>query len=272
MTTAVLYYKTPDGRVVPIVSGATGPAGPAGPAGADGAPGATGPAGPPGSGGSKSLDDLTTFNDIYGTSPTGWDYEFDGLGTSLPAGWTIYNQDTGYGNITYSEQAGRGIASLRYTPGESLQPIVQSLSGAPTKWVAVGKCGFSPTDNRWARSGICIRQNGGPPYGGPLVQIGLANNNNRGNIHLNKWSDWRTFSANIREVDFSYPIGGTYFKIQKNSDTSYDFYVSSDGAGWQDWSLGYDPGFVPDQVGWLVGGQDNYTDATIDWFRLRSVA
>lgn len=221
------------------------------------------PEAPPAGGGSGSsaagIDDLTTFNNIYGSGFTSLDQEFARAGnpTSLPTGWSWVNQ----GTSTYVEQGGAGIITPQ-SGAESLRLITRPLTGAPSTWTAVAKFGLAWSNSNWHRAAIVLRN----ASSGNFVQHGLVQS---GGWHTNRWASPTAFTAAIGEdVNTKFP-SPMYVKIVKNSATSYDFYVSTDGLSWYKWVSAHNPSLTIDEIGFLAGAPGADRAASFHWMRIR---
>jgi hypothetical protein len=160
-------------------------------------------------------------------------YEFDADTTSLPSGWSWMNQ----GSATYKEKFGKGKVSFAGNASYNSRGIYRAVPGAST-WSAVLKLNITllgVSGSPSANAGVFLRGSTGK-----ILQYGTFSS---GNIGLEQASAPTTYAGNAGLVTTQFvPIlEEVYFRIKKNSSTSYDFGISADGVEFDDTSAAYDP-------------------------------
>lgn len=224
-----------------------------------------------GGGGATGIDDLTTFNSVWGSSPTTYDEEFDGSGSSLPSGWSWVNQ----GDATYDESLDLGSVFSAYTGGttsgsanERHRMIVRGLPSEST-WDAIAKIpqGLARVGS-WHRIGLVLRNSSSGAYWG--FWRSMEGSDQFAKVQINSWSAINTYGGS-QPIDRTYTDFPRYFRIRRNSSTSYDFHVSTTGKSWFPILSAHDPsGVGPNQIGFGFGCNDSqglFVD--LDWFRVR---
>lgn len=212
-----------------------------------------------GGGAEPTLDNLTDFNAIWGSGYTALDYEANDSGTGLPSGGAWVNQGT--------SALARSLGALVMTPqtgSESLRLVTWSLSGAPSTWDAIAKISILTSGSNWQRASLAMRD----ATAGSIVQHGFTQ---AGGLHTNKWSSPTVFGSVIQEnASLGLPqYQPVYFRIHKNSATSYDYYWSVTGAMWYPWNLAHNPSMTVDQIGFMVAAGSSTTKGALHWLRLR---
>lgn len=214
-----------------------------------------------------SIDNLDDFNAIFGSTYTGHDQEFDATNsTSLPSGWTWQNQ----GTSTYRERFGAGVVIPSTTTGQ-WRSIVQSLSGAPSTWDLYCKInvGINTTaaQNEW---GILLTD-------GTIHRVFERVLGNAGSVNYGRIANWPTassFGSVASAVDVNTGAVPHYFRVRKNSATSFDFYLSTDGRAWILVVAGYNPStagaITPTHIGLTITCATGFSvEMSCEWWRLR---
>lgn len=277
-------YAYVDGRPGP--AGPTGPTGPAGDNGAAGATGPTGATGPAGTGvpaGGTTDQVLVKASDTdYDTewadagqsgtsvltpdtppaSPHADDQEFGATSSSLPTGWSWVNQ----GSATYTEALGAG--KIRHPGGGSQdhKAVVRSVP-AGSSWTATAKISGYVRTATASHYGMYLRESSS----GKLVAVRYEPSGNP-ILNVARWDNTAGTNGAIIQGTPALFLGLAYFRIKKNSATSWDFQVSADGVGWTDVLLANDvSGFMtPDQIGFGVLAMTGVVNAEVaaHWFRV----
>lgn len=188
--------------------------------------------------------------DSYPTSANAADYEFDVLNTSsLPAGWSWMNQ----GTSTYLEDQGWGGIIIPSQGSDNIRAIMRAVPAASTYTITW----------KLAMAG----KNANSLYGGPLF---------RDSVGGKSWGYYWRHDGTIGGVEFSNNTSvastfGTinqvqgftssimYFRVKKNSATSFDLQYSPNGVHWLDVQLARnESGFVvADTVGFYANPSNN---------------
>lgn len=230
-----------------------------------------GTGGSSGGGGATGIDDLTTFNGVFGSSPTTYDYEFGGSGTSLPSGWSWVNQ----GDSTYEESLGMGSVFCAYTGGtttgsanERHRMIVRNIPSESTwNYIAAIPQAVARVGS-WHRIGLVLRNSSTGAYW--AFNRAMEGAEQFAKIQVNSWSSINTYGGS-QPIDRVYTAIPFYFRLKRNSSTSYDFFISANGKSWFPVISAHDPSSISaDQIGIIFASNDSqglYAD--IDWVRVR---
>lgn len=208
------------------------------------------------------IDSLATFNAFYGSSPTTYDYEFSGSGSTLPSGWAWTNQ----GTASYSERGTLGTGVLT-VPSSSLnlRVITRSLPSEST-WTAIAKLRMAKSATNYNGAGLVLRASGS----GKILSYALGND---AAVAGALWDSPTAFNAGFgTNQPIQHPDGVLYLRIKRNSATSFDFAWSTDGIVWQQTISAYNPsGFLTaDQIGVYAENRSSVDiEVGIDWFRVR---
>jgi hypothetical protein len=211
---------------------------------------------------SRSIDDLAMFNSIYGAA-LGYDYEFEGSGTSIPSGYSWFNQ----GTSTYREEGGVGVITLQNASGDNIRGITRSLSGFPSTWEAFGKFSFTARDANNAFAGFALRQSSD----GKLVTwVGI----NGTGAESWKWNSPTGSNSAVVSQQGVYGLSrtGFYLRLKRNSATSFDYKVSADGRTWRTLATAQDFSafMTADEIGFVAACSDNSSaEMACHWIRIR---
>lgn len=197
-------------------------------------------------------------------SPSAYDQEFDAASSSLPSGWSWVNQSTS----TYVEQNGRGALDLTLGASDESRAIVRGINtgGSWTLTVklnsfSIGSTGTLPSRHVLLRDSATSKE----------MRFSIITD---GTAVVDYYTNATTFSARR---------GGTvtllpsqvfnvlqYVKITKNSASSWDWWVSVDGASWMPMHTGINVStdLTPDQFGVGANMRARRTMVTVDWFRV----
>lgn len=217
--------------------------------------------------GGKSLNNPDDFIDVYGP-PSALDYEFEGSTSSLPPGWFWVNQ----GTATYEESLGAAHLIGTQQIGDAARMIMQSLASAPSTWTA--------TYHLTGIVGSTTSQTYGPALRDSVSgRLCVFTTNHANTTNVTKWTDLSTVTTNFLTGFNNYrPMTSpAYWRIRKNSPTSWDFEFSMDGHSWRTngtaSNIDISTFLTPDQIGMTMncnGGDTNVLPkAAFHWFRFR---
>lgn len=220
-------------------------------------------AGGGGGGALVTLDDVATFDAVYGGPDLGFDQEFDAVASALPAGWVWANQP---GTAAYREEAGAGI--LTDGPhGDNLAVFATSLAGAPAQWVAIGKLTVSGQGSSFMSGGMYLRDSASAHL------TTICTLPSQALLNLEYWNSFGSFNSTGPQNNAPMGRSMTYYaKVIRHAVNSWDFLWSTDGRSWIGLGIGIDPWGSPayDQVGFGCNALGAIVVAA-DWFRLREL-
>ena len=151
------------------------------------------------------------------------DYEFDRVGaSSLPAGWSWFNQ----GSSTYTEDQGAGVLGLPAEAGPQWRGITRAIPGA-SSWTVTAKLLSTGRVNDFG-PGLFLSD------GTKLVVLFCYTDGTNAAInaaYVRKYTNATTYSADFAASQHQL-VFPSYYRIRRNSVTSYDFAVSVGGRGW----------------------------------------
>lgn len=204
--------------------------------------------------------------DIPWGGDLGYDYEFDGSGSSLPSGWSWVNQ----GSATYLERFGAGTITSDIAGGSPWNIIVRSISGS--SWDAVAKLEAVVRSAANGYAGLIARDSSGTKFAALSCYPGSAPS-----VFVEKWNSPTSFNANVAslQIPMSSSAGraaATYLRLRKNNATSYDFMVSPNGLAWFTIVPAVDlSAFLSiDQIGFGIVDDTTYAGAiSCEWLRVR---
>ena len=199
-------------------------------------------------------------------SPHADNYEFDATSSSLPSGWSWVNQ----GTSTYTEANGAGALLQQVKTGTyDWRGIVRNVP-AGASWTATMKIegmgatllGGSPAVS--FIKALVLRQSSD----GKMIVMSNYRDNN---IYLERWTSATAHSASITTTFQPYAQWNVrYWRIRKNSSTSWDFQVSNDGSCWMTMSAAYDASafLTPDQIGFAAMSDTVAGTVAAHWYRV----
>ena len=220
-----------------------------------------------GGGGAAGVDDLTTFNGIYG-SALGYDQEFNATSSSLPSGWSWVNQ----GSSVYNEADGKAALIATQSGGstsgnERHRMIVRSYP-SESSWQCIVKVQALAATSAWSRWGLVLRDSASGKY----YHFGRAMEDSNERANVNYWSSLNTYGGS-QPANTALTDKAPYQRITKYSSTDFDYALSMDGIVWHTVLPTHDPtGNVAsfDEIGFLFSCNDSLDmTASIDWFRIR---
>jgi len=210
------------------------------------------------------IDNIDDFNTMFGTAYTGHDYEFNAVSSSPPSGWAWVNQ----GSATYTERFGGGV--INYPAGASInwRMLMQSVTGLPSTWTAYAKLNGMGTFSADCFFGLTLYD------GTKVIDFSRYVSTPGTRYYVSQWTNVNTYSSSPLSAVQRGPMfeDNIYIRITKNSATSYDFAVSSDGVGWITLLAAYNVSayMTPTHLGFgtsNTGSMDSV--ATCHWFRVR---
>lgn len=211
--------------------------------------------------------DVPLTVDISWGGDLGYDYDFGANSTSLPSGWAYVNA----GSLSYREKYGSGVVVNPGETGIHWRGISRSLSGFPSTWLATSKIHFMTRVGNETGAGFALRDSTNSKL---VIFYVYMNNNTTKDIYVYKWTNETTASGGFAGPTIVSEHRPHYFRIRKNSGTSYDFEISENGTAWVAISSGNDVSafMTPDQIGFMAYNSDGATipwEMSVDWFRVR---
>jgi hypothetical protein len=195
--------------------------------------------------------------DAVPTTPSAYDYEFEGSGTDLPSGWSWINR----GTSTYLEKNGAGYLTAQSSSGWNNRGIYRSIDTASAFEYRAKFRLVAVRNTNYFQAGLFITD------GTKLVNCVY---DNRGA----KYFYWNSVTSHASE-SAGYPlmIGSTiYISLQKNSATSWNVGYSTDGEIYEYYFSNVNfSSFLPSPtgIGFLFQNESNVGKQTVacDWFR-----
>lgn len=153
-------------------------------------------------------------------SPSGYDYEFDGRGSTLPSGWEWLNQ----GSCTYEERDGAGVITVPASSNQ-LRGIVRAVP-SESEWEATlefstARGSALGSDNEF--SGLILVDDSNVPLMLRLASTAGWATSQWANLSLGSGSNLATSATRATRG---------LLRVRRNSSSSWDFAVSSDGVSW----------------------------------------
>lgn len=216
-----------------------------------------------GGGGGGGVDDPSTWS-----ADLGYDQEFTTDGVTLPTGWAWHNQGV---TATYKQQYGHGQVIEPSTEAADRFRLIDRAIPSDAAWVATAKLIGEVRAANYAGAAVTLRNSAtgkivswGPSYNSAWVlDLGIWSTANGGGI---------THPVLTTDGDaFKYP----YWRIRKNSATSWDFEYSDNGVFWTGVAAATarnvetDLGGAPTHIGFGVWRYGRTMSAGLDWFRVR---
>lgn len=198
--------------------------------------------------------------DAVPASPNAADYEFEAVTSSPPSGWSWVNQ----GSATYQEQYGAGLLTGTQQSGDNWRMITRAIPSA-SSWTATVKAGVPVVSANYTDFAPLVLRNSS---NGKFYALCIDPSRNAVVRYWNSLTSYNSTpgSQGIGSIPF-------YWRIRKNTSTSWDFHYSMDGISWKT-CLGANDittnlGGAPDQIG-LGCNSNGFTDnsVAIHWFRL----
>lgn len=195
-----------------------------------------------------------------------FDEEFDreSAPTSLPTGFAWVNQ----GTATYVEEYGAGHLSVPAAVGSNLRGIFKTLPTA-TAYAITSKCGIAYSFNNYVSPCPLVLRESAT---GKLYSLGL--NATRQMVTMT----WASVTAGASTItQWNCGFAPMYWRIKKNSATSWDFAASQDGISWFTLAAAANVNTffttAPDQIGMAAESNNQSVAAPLDlsshWMRFR---
>lgn len=203
-----------------------------------------------------------TGRDAVPVSPNAADYEFEASTASLPTGWSWVNQ----GGATYQEQYGAGLLTGTQQSGDNVRKILRAIPAAAS-FTAIVKAGVLLVSANYTDFAPLILRNSAT---GKFYSLEL---NASRNAEVRLWNSSTSFSGTVIGTTQGVGSSPLYWRIKKNSSTSWDFAYSIDGIAWKTHIAAHDPttnlGGAPDQIGFGTNSNGSNENAVaIHWFRV----
>lgn len=194
-------------------------------------------------------------------SPNAANYEFDASSTSLPSGWSWFNQ----GTSTYSEAYGIGSLDLQAGGSDEFRGVVRALP-AGTTWIATFKAqaALRIAGGTLPSRGLVLRESSS----GKFTVFSQFTNHG---VVVDHYTNVTTYSSRPgASLDVFNCLAFPYVRVRRNSATSYDFAVSPDGGTWLTThaAINVSTHITPDQIGIGVNTRGNAVSLGIDWYRV----
>lgn len=201
--------------------------------------------------------------DVAPASPSAYDQEFEASSSSLPSGWSWVNQSTS----TYLEQLGSGALDLTLGAADEARAIVRGINTggswtltAKFQHFSIGSTGTLPSRH------VVLRDSAtGKEMRFSLIVDGTG--------VVDYYTSATAFSARRGGAVTILPSQTLprldYVKITKNSASSWDWWISTDGAAWMPMHTGINVStdLTPDQFGIGANMRARRTLVNISWFR-----
>lgn len=196
----------------------------------------------------------------------GYDQEWN-AGAAVPTGWAWVNQ----GTATATRTKGRLlIAEPTLASGNQLRLIERALP-SPSVWEAVVKMRGRvwPPASTYGHF-ICLRDS----VSGKIVAFGLNGGGaSTWTVGRWNWTNASTLSAAALNTVSDAVLTWPFWKVRRNSATSWDFEVSQDGVVWNTVEAAHNVqtflGTAPTHIGLGLWRNNVLTSAAFDWFRVR---
>lgn len=210
------------------------------------------------------IDNPLAFIDAFGAA-SAYDCEFDRTTnpTTRPTNWVMQNDNS----TTYLEQNGVGILTSASGYNDVAKPVcmVQPVSAA-SSYTMIGKA------RTWYAAGQQVGVSTGLIITDGTKGVGICWNTNP-LVLTSYWANIAsTYTTTITSVAVTNDQANIcYWKIKKNSATSYDFSYSYDGTVWLVLTSAYDVSSVltPTHFGFMFRQGSGSQTMAMDWFRVR---
>lgn len=199
--------------------------------------------------------------DEWGAS-LGYDEEF-ASGSGLPSGWAWVNQ----GTATYTRSKGHGIVSEPTAASGNQVRLIERAIPTEGTFEAV----FKLTGRMYPAGDFGIFVHLRDSVSGKIVTHGRGSTPPA--FDLWNWTNASNLSAVVTSVPNDASMVQRYWKIRKNSATSWDFEASDDGVAWNVIRAGHNVqtflGTAPTHIGFGLWRNNLTLSAACDWFRVR---
>lgn len=200
--------------------------------------------------------------DTLSGGPFDEEFERESAPTALPTGFAWVNQ----GTATYVEEYGAGHIVIPANSSSNFRGIFKTLPTA-TAYTVTAKVGWSSAVvNYNAVSCLCLRESAT----GKMYSIAI---NPVGHVVTCTWASVTSGASTIADITKTFEP--RYWRIRKNSATSWDFLASCDGIAWMTVAAAVNVNTffttAPDQIGF--GGDSSNASIGIEmachWMRIR---
>lgn len=219
----------------------------------------------PGGGGSgfnpTPVDDPANWS-----ADLGYDYEFSATSSSVPTSWAWFNQGSG----TYNESFGLGVIDHPGQAGDNVKGLYRDVPSTST-WTATVKTDLTSLDTQYVVGGILLSDTT------KATLFGFRNHDtsggalNEASVTVDNWSTGTTYSS-TPFGPFSVMGVPRYFRVKKNSATSWDLLFSQDGVAWRSFLAGYNLStfMTPTKIGFgLLKSGTGQALVSCSWLRVR---
>lgn len=202
--------------------------------------------------------------DEWGSS-LGYDEEFNTAGASLPSGWAWPSGVQG--TATYVCAKGRGIVTEPTAAAGNQLRFIDRAIPTESSFEAVFKlrARMYPTGTTYGGF-VCLRDS----VGGKVVAFGPGGTPS---IDLWNWNSATSLNGTLDAVATNIAFEANYWKLKKNSATSWDFQLSSDGVVWDTVRAAHNVqtflGTTPTHIGFGLWRNNQVVSVACDWFRVR---
>jgi hypothetical protein len=196
----------------------------------------------------------------------GYDAEWESGDPAVPTGWAWVNQGTATATNTFGRCL---LEEPTAASGNNLRMIEQAIPSAGTFTATIKMAG-----RIWPPAGtfghfIHLRDS----VGGRIVAFG-ANGQGASTWSLGRW-DWTnaTTSSSTSLTATDAALIPRFWRIRKNSATSWDFQLSLDGVVWDTHTAAHNVQTflttAPTHIGFGLWRNNVVTAVAADWFRIR---
>lgn len=212
-----------------------------------------------GGGGGSGFNPIPVDDPANWSADLGYDYEFGATSSALPAGWAWFNQGSG----TYAESFGAGVVSHPGQVGDNVKGVARALPTEAT-WTATAKVALTTQDSNYVMGGILLHDT----VSGKATLFGLRTTHT---VAADDWASGTAYSA-VRISPFSVIGAPVYFRVKRNSATSWDFLHSNDGVAWRTAVAGSNLStfMTPNRIGFgVLRNGASQALVACHWFRVR---
>ena len=194
------------------------------------------------------------------STPSVYNHEFDGRGTSLPSGWEWLNQ----GSCSYAERDGAGVITVPASSNQ-LRGIVRALP-SEDEWEAIIEFSMArastAADSTGEFCGLLLVNDSNVPYMLRLASTTGWATTQWANLSLGSGTNHASTTTAARRG---------LMRVRRNSGSSWDFAVSADGVGWARLDSGRNVGshITPTKIGFATYNNIGHVaDFAIHCFRV----
>jgi hypothetical protein len=196
--------------------------------------------------------------DVPPGSPHADDQEFQAETSSLPSGWSWFNQ----GSSTYAETLGAGAVKVpQENAGWQFRGVVRAVPAGSSWTVTFKIVGQQAVDTAQNCMGPCLIMR--EASSGKLYAFGAYLGATNPDIRILQMASPTSLNSTITNKN-AHDAKARYWRVKKNSATSFDFMASADGRQWVTFLAAHNPsGYLTiDEVGFglsLSGTADGYS-------------